>query len=259
MTCVMGIGDGAHPLGGVTPGSLKRMVTPIEAPARFGATGEADRCETLPQRLYLLGHTPGTRRFEAAGLRFPGPLLRAAALAELTVRGLLDDRSGKAVRKAAEPPHDSFLAEVWHDVPARRGHRWLTLLHHRAHEADAAVREQLAALGTITLAGEGRTGAAASPQVTVVHPDHVLGLREKARNPVLLGPEPATVSPADVATTVLAADGEVHSVFTRNERRTHLQALRALGAQFDDAVPGLRTALRTSVASSRSSGGGRGR
>ncbi|MEU6761667.1 hypothetical protein ABZ916_04005 [Streptomyces sp. NPDC046853] len=47
-------------------------------------------------------------------------------------------------------------------------------------------------------------------------------------------------------------------MFTGKERREHKQALKALAAQYDKLVPGLRKALRDSYLSSRAVGGGWG-
>ncbi|MEV0278641.1 GPP34 family phosphoprotein [Streptomyces sp. NPDC050610] len=237
---------------------------------------------TLPRRMYLLSlyaddGEPGLGRFR-------GLLLRAAALTELTVDGRIEGRDGKAVRKtAAEPPSDPSLAEPPSDPPLAEPpsdlcfaespsdpflddvlsgvstdepRHWMTLLQRDAHTAEAAVREQLAATGVITVRQGKALGVLPTSKITVNTPEEIRALRERVRNAVMLGLDPATAPVDETAAAVLAAESEVESVFTLKERWKHRKALSALGAHYDGAVPGLREALRAAVASSRAAGGG---
>ncbi|MGI5207477.1 hypothetical protein ACQEU6_38595 [Spirillospora sp. CA-108201] len=62
----------------------------------------------------------------------------------------------------------------------------------------------------------------------------------------------------ELAMAVLPVECETSSVFAKEERREHREELKAIAAQFDQAVPGLRKALRNSFLSSRGTGGGWG-
>jgi hypothetical protein len=62
--------------------------------------------QSLPQRLYLLCHTVDKGKFELTDLQGRGQLLRAAALTELALDGLLAPGGGKVVRLSTEPPDD---------------------------------------------------------------------------------------------------------------------------------------------------------
>ncbi|WP_434587375.1 GOLPH3/VPS74 family protein [Streptomyces sp. A5-4] len=212
---------------------------------------------TLPQRLYLLCCTVGKGKFALTNLQGRGQLLRAAALTELVLAGLLSSEGGKVARRAAEPPGDPFLAEVWRDLPDTPK-IWLKFLHNKAHTAEKPVCEQLAATGDITVQREKRLGMLASDRVTVSDPQQVLALQARVRNAVLRAPDPAAIPMDEVTMAVFAAEVEVTSVFTGRERRAHKQALDALAAHYDGVVPGLRKALRDSYLSSRAVGGGWG-
>ncbi|TLS47117.1 GPP34 family phosphoprotein [Streptomyces montanus] len=214
--------------------------------------------QTLPQRLYLLCYTVDKGKFELTNLQGRGQLLRAAALTQLTLDGLLAAKGGKVARRAAKPPSDPFLAEVWRDVPAEKPKHWLQFVHNKAHTAERPIREQLAATGAITIQHERWLGLLAVDRVAVNDPQQVLALQERVRNAVLLGSDPAAIPVDELTMAVFATEVEVTSVFTGNERRTHKQALKTLAAHYDGVVPGLRKALRDSFLSSRAVGGGWG-
>ncbi|KIF73424.1 hypothetical protein QR77_04545 [Streptomyces sp. 150FB] len=219
---------------------------------------------TLPQRMYLLSYTVEKEKFETNNLQFRGQKLRAAALVELILAGLISiapAKREKVVRSASPSPSDSFLAEVWHETTPEKPTSWLDLVHLRAHTAESAVREQLVTLGDITLDEKSRKKLSllSQHQVTVMHPEHVLALREKSRETVTLGLDPATIPFEDVAMTVLATESDVgHHIFSRSEARTHKKTIKAYGEHFDAIVPGLRKAVQTSMAALRPTGGGWG-
>lgn len=211
---------------------------------------------TLPQQLYLLCYSVDKGKFELTNLQGRGQLLRAAALTELTLAGLLRAEGGKVVRPGTEPPADPFLAEVWHDVPDRKPKRWLSQVHNKAHTAEKPVREQLAAAGAVTVRRKPRLKLLGFDRVTVNDPQQVLALQQTARDAVRHGADPAAVPMDALTMAVFAAEVEVTSVFSGKERGEHKQALKALTAQLDGVVPGLSKSLRDSYLSSRAVGGG---
>lgn len=216
--------------------------------------------QTMAQRLYLLCYSVDKKKFELLNLQGRGQLLRAAAFAELTFGGKLIAEGGKVVRPAVEPPSEPFLADVWHDVSADKPKGWLSLVHNKAHTAEEPVRDQLAATHAITVRREKRLGLVPVDRVTVDDPRPVRALRDAVRDAVLRGARHASTSPMEEVTmAVLTAEVEVTTVFTGKERREHTQTLKALAARVDDAVPGLRKALRDSYLSSVVVGGGWGK
>ncbi|MGW6057640.1 GOLPH3/VPS74 family protein [Streptomyces sp. NPDC055189] len=213
---------------------------------------------TLPQSLYLLCYTVDKGKFELTNLQGRGQLLRAAALTQLTLDGLLGAEGGKVVRLPAGPPGESFLAEVWSDVPEEKPKRWLQFVHNKAHTAEKPIRRQLAETGAITVQHEKRLGLVGVDRITVNEPQQVLALQERVRNAVFSGFDPSTIPTDELTMAVFAVEVEVTTVFSGKERREHKQALKALAAQYDKAVPGLRKALRDSYLASRAVGGGWG-
>ena len=197
---------------------------------------------TLPQRLYLVSHSAERNRLDLRNSPVRGMLFRAAALAELSVQGLLGDRQAKAVRKAdTSPPDDPFLADVLSCVPPDEARLWVGAVHKDCTKAEALVRGQLAAAGLITPGRGGMLGL--RQQVSFRDPEDVRALRERARNPAVRASGPAEVPLEDVMMTVLLAEGGVGAVFPWQERREYKQALKALADRFDAAAPGVRTAF----------------
>ncbi|MFF1923871.1 GPP34 family phosphoprotein [Streptomyces sp. NPDC058221] len=215
--------------------------------------------QSLPQSLYLLCYTVDKGKFELTNLQGRGQLLRAGALTELALGGLLGTEGRKVARRSAKPPGDPFLAEVWRDLPTEKPKRWLQFVHNKAHTAEEPVREQLAGTGAITVHHEKRLGLLAVDRVVVDDPAQVGALQKKVRNAVLGGGDPAQIPVDELTMAVFAAEAEVTSVFTGKERREHAPALKKLAAHYDAIVPGLRAALRDSYLSSRAVGGGWGK
>ncbi|WP_327350481.1 GOLPH3/VPS74 family protein [Streptomyces sp. NBC_01304] len=215
---------------------------------------------TLPQRLYLLSYTVDKGKFEAVDLQGRGQLLRAGALAELTFEGLLAAEDGKVLRRdIGSPPADTFLAEVWRDLPDEKPKNWLQYVHNKATTAEEPVRDQLAAAGLITLPGKRTLSPIASHQVTVNDPQQVLDLQETVRRTVAAGLDPAAAAADELAMAVLPVQCEMTSVLSWKQMREHKQALGALAERFDALVPGLRKATRDSFLVTRGVGGGWGR
>ncbi|MFD3576434.1 GPP34 family phosphoprotein [Streptomyces sp. NPDC058644] len=211
---------------------------------------------TLPQHLYLLCYTVDQGKFQLDNLQGRGQLLRAGALTELARDGLLDATGGKVVREAGKAPDDTFVAAVWADLPDNKPKGWLQFVHNKAHTAETPVRDQLAALGEVTVSRGKVLGLIPADKVTVARPEEVRALQKRVRDTVLGGADPASIPLEELTMAVFAAELEVTCVWSRGDRRTHKQALKALAARFDEIVPGLRKALRDSYLSSRAVGGG---
>ncbi|PSM37468.1 GPP34 family phosphoprotein [Streptomyces dioscori] len=212
--------------------------------------------QTLPQRLYLLCYTVDKGKFQLDNLQGRGQLLRAGALTELARDGLLDATGGKVIRKPGREPDDPFAATVWHDLPDNKPKSWLQFVHNKAHTAEKPVRDQLVAVGEITVTRGRKLGLIPADLVTVPDPERVRVLRERVRDTVLGGADPASIPLEDLAAAVFTVELETSSVWSGADRKTYKEPLKALAARYDGIVPGLRKALRDSYLSSRAVGGG---
>jgi hypothetical protein len=205
---------------------------------------------TLPQQLYLLSYDLDKGKLDPSSVLVRGQLLRAAAVAELTMRAWLKDQNGKAVRNTAVSlPNDLFLADVLDSVSLAKPRSWFTVVDHRWDRAEAVVRDQLAELGTIKAEKTRKLGFRWSRPVVLKDRDRVRALRDSTRNAVLLGGGPPDVSIA--ALVMLSVEGDVRSMFTPTERREHKQAFTAIADNLETVLPGLRKATELSIAARR--------
>ncbi|MBX9387952.1 GPP34 family phosphoprotein [Streptomonospora nanhaiensis] len=209
---------------------------------------------TLPERLYLLSYDLDRDRLDPYSGLYRHALLRGAALAELSLRGLLADQDGKAARRGGDgEPEDPLLARVLAEVPWDRPRRWTGLVMREPGAAERIVRERLAEAGVITVRTRRLLGVVPLRTVTPLRPDEIRPLRERVRAAVL-GGDPAAAPVEDAVLASLAVEGDVGSVFTGRERRANRHAIAALHAHVDAAVPGVRAAVRVVVTNARSGG-----
>ncbi|MDA0565296.1 GPP34 family phosphoprotein [Streptomonospora sp. S1-112] len=217
-----------------------------------GSTG-GSRPRSLPERLYLLSYDLDKKRLDAPSSLYRHQLLRGAALVELSLRGLVVDRGGKAARGDGPEPDDALLAGVLADVPAHRPRHWAGLLVREPGAAERTVRERLAEAGVVTVETRRLLGVLPLRTVTPVDGAEVRLLRERVRD-IVIGGDPAAAPAEDVALAVLALEGNMAHVLTWRERRDHKRAIAALNAHFDAMVPGVRSAVRLAVANATSGG-----
>ncbi len=193
---------------------------------------------SLPARLCLLAWDSTESEVTGAG-RLP-PLVRAGALVELALSGLLFDEDGIATpadldSETGDPVLDGLLELVRESRP----HRWRTWVTLHARITLDAVREQLAAGDQLRAEKRRVLGVFPTVEYVLERVDIVASLREEARA-VLLGPVPAAeVSERDAALAALAdAAGLVPDAAPDRGR---LEELTGRGGA---AAPVLRTVLR---------------
>ncbi|MBU2668143.1 GPP34 family phosphoprotein [Actinoplanes bogorensis] len=204
---------------------------------------------SLPESLFLLSLRPDKGRLDDDSAAVRGSLLRSAALAELRLRGLLRDHDGHPERTDAAPaqPLEPFLTEVLDDVRPDRRHGWFELVHNRSDKAEATVRDQLAANRTIIVETHRVLGLLPTQRLTLTDPTPVEALRDRVRRALH---QDAPIEDALLA--VLAADGNVSTVYRWRDLRGQSSALRALRQRIDRELTGLRPATEAAIAVQRS-------
>lgn len=158
---------------------------------------------SLPARLCLLAwHIP---RSEHAGAARVHHAVRAGALTELALRGLLVDDEGVATpvdldALTGDPALDGLLELVRESMP----HRWRAWVSLHARVTFEAVREQLTAEGLLRAEKHRALGIFPTVDHAVARPAVVEALRERARE-LLRGAVPVgEVPPGEAAFAVLA-------------------------------------------------------
>ena len=208
----------------------------------------------LPYQLFLLSHRPEEGRLDDDSAAVRGSLLRAAAIAELRLAGLLRDHGGRAERPGTTVPAalDPFLAEVLDGVAPQSSPRWFDVVNGQADKAEHAVRDRLAAAGVITVERRRILGPIGTTRIGVVDPGPAQALRARVRDAVRGGADPVAVPIGEALLAVLAVDGNVSTVFGWRDLRGHKPAVRALAHRIDRELTGLRPAVTASIAVSRS-------
>ncbi|MET9254795.1 GPP34 family phosphoprotein [Streptomyces sp. NPDC003717] len=197
-----------------------------------------DRSLSLPARLCLLAWDPARPR--AADTAPLHHLVRAGALADLALRGLLTDDAGTPVPAAPGPrTGDAVLDGLLDLVRASRPRRWRGWVRLRARETFDAVREQLVAEGYVRAEKRRALGVFPSVDHVLARPAAARALREEARD-LLGGAVPAGgVSGREAALAVLAAAALPHLADGRGDRDARAERLGALTARGAVAAPGL--------------------
>ncbi|NEB00474.1 GPP34 family phosphoprotein [Streptomyces sp. SID13726] len=193
---------------------------------------------SLHHRMYLLAHDEQARGpYDRSRT---GLLVRAAALAELALRGRLTETGGGSVTVAGTgSTGDPVLDEVLRQAP---GHGWKQLVRRDRGQTLAAVEDRLAAQGLLTVeASRLRRGGR---RVTVSDPAVLRAERERMAA-VLHGATPvADIPAADAALSALAAAGKVRSVVSRQDARALRDRIDACTGRLGTLAPGLEQAVR---------------
>ncbi|MEU6084133.1 GPP34 family phosphoprotein [Streptomyces sp. NPDC047108] len=196
---------------------------------------------TLPAELCLL--TWDTRTGKPAAPASLPYLVRAGALTELALRGMLLDDDGTATPVPDAETGDPVLDGLLELIEESRPRTWKTWVGHDTGPTLRAVRAQLR--------DTGRVGTR-HRRVLGVFPvkDHVLestaeaeGLRERALR-VLHGPGGvAEVSDRDAALIALAAAGELRTVVSAGDAEAYQERIAALGERGGLAAPALKKVM----------------
>ncbi|MEV6825725.1 GPP34 family phosphoprotein [Amycolatopsis sp. NPDC051102] len=213
---------------------------------------------SLPARAYLLACD--TRRDRLPDRDRVALLVRAAALTDLVLRGLVGDAAGRPeVRGAGGTGHlvlDDLLAELAAD-PHRKWRAWV---RRGARGTLQSLEAQLDAAGVLTLRTSRVLGLFPRRRPVVRDAATAAALRDEVVSALRSdSPVPAEVA----ALTSLAAAAELSAVLPRGERRRRRERLARLADQAGATVPALRKVIRELQAArtaylAASSGGGGG-
>jgi hypothetical protein len=205
----------------------------------------------LPERMFLLAYDP--RRERLTRRTDVGLLVRAAALAELELRGALIDDDGRASVPQSRRPEvtDPLLRQVLAEVEASKPRRWQYWVQRDRRKAQAAVEQRLAAAGVVALERRRILGVFPSTRILVRDPLLIGRLHDRVTE-ALRG---RTADPRDASAVALAAAGELGTVLKWRQRRAErarIAELTAAGAPA--AVKGLKKAVAARNAATSSGG-----
>jgi hypothetical protein len=209
--------------------------------------GEA---ETLPEKVFLLA--VDSRRGRLAGGFELGYTLRAAALAELLLRGHLRDESGKA--RVAKPASglDPLLQAVWEEIEPAAPRSWRRWIARGRGRALRATRDVLAEKKVIRVEKRRILLLFPATRITLRRPHPVHQLAGEVRRAIRGGQPVARVEPRVGALAALASVSPIKTVLDSSGRRRFKERLATLGKPIEP-IP---AALREVIAAMRASASG---
>ncbi|MBE1502522.1 hypothetical protein H4696_009622 [Amycolatopsis lexingtonensis] len=214
---------------------------------------------SLPARAYLLACD--TRRDRLPDRERVALLVRAAALTDLVLRGLVTDADGRPVVTGAGGTGHLVLDDLLAELAADPHRKWRARVRRGARGTLESLEAQLGAAGTISLRTTRVLGlfprrrpvVRDRAEAAALHDEVASALRSTDRVP-----------PGIAALTALAAAAELGAVLPRADRRRYKARITQLEDQAGAAVPALRkvirevNAARTAAISAASGGGGGG-
>jgi len=213
---------------------------------------------SLPARAYLLACDTGRDRLpdrERVAL-----LVRAAALTDLVLRGLVADDGGRPALTGAGGTGHLVLDDLLAELAADPHRKWRAWVRRGARAALHSLEAQLAAAGTIELRTSRVLGLFPRHRPVVRDVAAAAELHDRVTSALRTG---SPVAPDVAALASLAAAAELGTVFSRADRRRYRDRLARLEETAGAAVPALRKVLRElraarAAAIAASSGGGGG-
>ncbi|WP_103348063.1 GPP34 family phosphoprotein [Amycolatopsis sp. CA-128772] len=212
---------------------------------------------SLPARAYLLACD--TRRDRLPDRERVALLVRAAALTDLVLRGLVEDADGRPVVRGAGGTGHLVLDDLLAELAADPHRKWRAWVRRGARGTLQSLEAQLDAAGVLTLRTSRVLGLFPRRRPVVRDTATAAALHDEVGAALRSG---SPVPPEVAALTSLAAAVELGTVLPRGERRRHRERLARLDAQAGAAVPALRKvirelhAARTARIAAASGGGG---
>lgn len=224
-------------------GTLPRR-PPVRRP-QVAALGRVKAPDALPARLFLLAYDPSTGRLAGRWTRL-GRVLRAAALADLQLRGNLADDNGRARLTKAADPADPVLAAVLNDIRRIGPRKWRTWVDRRHGRIVRDVRDELERARLIKVEHYRILGVFRADRITLRHPLVWRQLLRNATDALRPARLVTRVDLRDAAVVTLAATGDLRTVLTKDQRKRHKDRLAQLAVRVGPVVPALKKALQQS-------------
>lgn len=207
------------------------------------AAGNKSVPETLPARIFLLAYDPAKGRLVSRSKL--GPILRAAALADLSASGrLLDDNHRVIVAEGTTKPSDPVLANVFAEISHGPRRKWTHWVGRRHRAILREVRDQLESDRVIRVETRRLWGVVPAERITLRRPLVRRQLLQSVTDTLRPAQLVTRIDLRDAALVVLAATGDLRTVLTKEQRRAHKDRLAQLAVRVGPVVPALRKTLQ---------------
>ncbi|TDB70817.1 GPP34 family phosphoprotein [Micromonospora sp. KC723] len=198
---------------------------------------------SLPQRIFLLAYNPDKGKV-GLGANL-GPLLRAAALADLYLGGHLTDERGRAAIDVRHPCRDPVLDALLNEIAGSKPHTWQSWIGHRQRATFRALRQQLNDGGWVHLQSDKILGLFPTTKVTMRDPRVRKELLGRV-NTTLTRPI-GSIDPADAALVAIIAAGDLTLVLDRKTQRANKQRIQELTKLSGPIGPALYKAIQAAA------------
>lgn len=207
---------------------------------------------SLPAKLYLLAYDEGKQRLTARSQL--GNVLRAGALADLTIGGYLGEEAGRPTVVRTDHHPDPVVDSVLQEIAGDKSRPWHVWVRRASRAMRRAVQQQLADARVIGVEPRRFLGIFPYQRITVLDPLIVARLRGSASRTLLGGQPVGGIEPQDVAVVALTVAGEVRIVVSRRQAREHKSRIAELSAATGPPAPALRKVLRERRAAAAAGG-----
>ncbi|NKY53268.1 GOLPH3/VPS74 family protein [Nocardia vermiculata] len=199
--------------------------------------------ESLPAKAYLLAYRTDRRRVRDRHLL--GYLVRAAALADLLLRGHIVDVGGAArVTGAGGATGDPVLDDTLTMIRASRPRQWRHWIRKGHLEALRLVQAQLVDAGVLVPEPGRAMGVLPVHRTVVRNRTHRLSLCSAVDGALRVPGDTAAIAPADAVLTALIAAAKLHHVVSREARHHHRSRLDTLASSALPVVRALQVTVR---------------
>ncbi|TDC68549.1 GPP34 family phosphoprotein [Micromonospora sp. KC606] len=199
--------------------------------------------DSLPQRIFVLAYNPDKGR---VGVDTDlGAMLRAAALADLHLRGHLTDERGRAAIDVRHPCHDPVLDALLEEIAGSKPRTWQHWVDGRQRAAVRAVRQQLSDGGWVRLEPHRILGLLPTTKMTIHDPrvrKELLGrITAALNNPI------DRIDPADAALVAIVAAGDLKLVLDRRTKRANKRRIQQLTELSGPIAPALHKSIQAAA------------
>jgi hypothetical protein len=198
---------------------------------------------TLAETVYLLQCEPGRRRLRDRSLVTPR-LVRAAVLADLALRHLIEDEQGKVRLLQGTAPADALSRFVLGTIASSKPRTWKAWIQRDNGKTIDLVEDRLSSSGFITVIRKRMLKVFPAREIVVHDPGLIDAIRQDVRA-IALGPDPIEdITPERATLAALVAGAEMRSVISRREARQAKQRIEKLMQATGPFAPSLRRAIR---------------
>jgi hypothetical protein len=195
------------------------------------------------EKVYLLQCDPGTNRLRDRSVVAP-KLVRAGALADLAIHGVVEDLDGRVHAVDGREASDPLSRLVLDSITSSKPRKWKDWIQRDGGKSLDVIEHQLHDKGVITLVRKKIFFVFPAREIRINDPSLLPSIRDDVRA-VALGVEPVEQISAERATlAALVSGAEMRSVISRGESRQAKKRIEEIMDSTGPFGPALKRAIR---------------